>query len=170
MSTITTAHPLERAELGLAPFSLVGFSESVYVACPGAPAQAAGTCDYCGTGIRYVCHIRSADGKEFKVGMDCVRKLYRDDNAKSDAILVAVNDERRRLQREARHAKERQQLADGWTWVNEHRTELAALPHPRRQLSDLTMADYLEWIKRYAGTSGTLSAIRTAKRALCGNA
>ena len=80
MSTATeTMHPFEAAGLGLAPFSYVGMTEKVYSACPG-HSQPAGTCDYCGQGIKYCCEIRSADGRSFIVGCDCVRKLNRSDN------------------------------------------------------------------------------------------
>ncbi|MEI6881324.1 MAG: hypothetical protein WCK82_08345 [Bacteroidota bacterium] len=42
--------------------------------------QPGGTCDYCGTGIRYEFFIRSLCGKVSKVGCDCVAKLNRADN------------------------------------------------------------------------------------------
>jgi hypothetical protein len=75
-------HPFETAGLGLAPFSYAGMSEKTY-----APDnQPGGTCDFCGNGIRYCCHIRSADGKSFIVGTDCVRRLESEDNR----LLTAV--------------------------------------------------------------------------------
>ena len=61
-------HPFERAGLGVAPYTFLGVSERVYVACPGAPAQPGGTCDYCGNGIRYLYHCVSADGRRFAGG------------------------------------------------------------------------------------------------------
>jgi hypothetical protein len=67
-------HVFERAGLGTAPFRCVGYSEIVFQAYPGAPTQAGGSCDYCGTGIRYACHIQGRDGRKFKVGTDCVAK------------------------------------------------------------------------------------------------
>lgn len=66
-------HVFERANLGKAPFRCVGFSEIV-ITHPDGSTQAGGSCDYCSTGIRYACHIRSADGRTFKVGTDCVAK------------------------------------------------------------------------------------------------
>ncbi len=77
-------HCFERADLGEAPFRFVGLEEKVYVACPGEPAQPAGTCDYCGTGIRYCFHIRSNDGKNFVVGSDCVGHLKDENNRLMD--------------------------------------------------------------------------------------
>lgn len=77
--TVATQHPFESAGLGLAPFAYVGMIEKTYSACPG-HSQPAGTCDYCGQGIKYCCEIRSADGRRFTVGCDCVRKVNRADN------------------------------------------------------------------------------------------
>lgn len=51
-------------------------------------------------------HIEDANGKAFKVGLDCVNKLARQDNAKRDPIIVAVNDARRKVQRDKRHERE----------------------------------------------------------------
>lgn len=68
-------HVFEKVGLGKAPFRFVDFHESKFQACPDAPVQAGASCDYCGTGIMYVCVIESADGKRFKVGSDCVSKV-----------------------------------------------------------------------------------------------
>lgn len=75
----TTLHPFEAAGLGLAPFVYCGMSEQVYSPTPDVQ-QPAGSCDYCGMGIRYCCHIRSSDGREFIVGCDCVRKTFQASN------------------------------------------------------------------------------------------
>ena len=70
----TRLHDFERAGLGAAPFRFIGMEEKTYQACHGAPVQPGSSCDYCGTAIRYVCWIKSSDGKQFKVGTDCVHK------------------------------------------------------------------------------------------------
>lgn len=104
---MTTIHPFEERGLGLAPFSFAGLSEKVYVACQGAPEQPAGICDYCGTGIRYCCHIVSNDGKEFIVGCDCVRKLDRDDNrlvSDMDRQVAKLEKSKRNAKRQAKWA------------------------------------------------------------------
>ena len=67
-------HVFERAGLGKAPFRFVGSFEKVFQATPDSPRQPGGTCDFCGTGIMICCAIRGADGREFKVGSDCLRK------------------------------------------------------------------------------------------------
>jgi hypothetical protein len=66
-------HVFERAGLGKAPFRCVGFDEC-FIAHPDGTTQAGTSCDYCHTGIRYTCIIRSRDGRTFKVGTDCVAK------------------------------------------------------------------------------------------------
>ena len=58
----------------VAPYAYKGFSVSIYQASSEAPKQAGTTCDYCGTGILYEYVIKSADGKVFVVGCDCVQK------------------------------------------------------------------------------------------------
>jgi hypothetical protein len=87
--------------LGRAPFRVEGFQELVYQACPGAPVQAAGSCDHCGTCIRWACIIQDADRKTFKVGTDCVLKTG------AEGLIEAVKaakKERRRAQAAVRRA------------------------------------------------------------------
>lgn len=55
-------HVFEAAGLGLAPFRLVDIWKSH------------ATCDYCGTGILWNCIVESADGRQFRVGRECVNK------------------------------------------------------------------------------------------------
>lgn len=78
-------HKFERAGLGKAPFRFVGLYEDrgprkTYlpggiVVEVGAEGQPMGVCKYCGTGIAICCKVRSADGKEFVVGSDCIEKV-----------------------------------------------------------------------------------------------
>lgn len=67
-------HAFELAGLGTAPFRFVGASENV-ITYPDGTQKAGGSCDYCGTGIRTECQVRSADGKLFKVGCNCIEKV-----------------------------------------------------------------------------------------------
>lgn len=67
-----TIHRFEAAGLGKAPFKVVGCREIIHTA--GGVSKAGGTCDFCGTGIRYAFLIESSDGKIFKVGSDCVKR------------------------------------------------------------------------------------------------
>jgi hypothetical protein len=76
MEEDTKVHCFERAGLGKAPFRVIGFEVRKYQACPGAPVQPGASCDYCGTGIMNVFHIKGAgsEAAAFKVGCDCVAK------------------------------------------------------------------------------------------------
>ena len=79
-NALEVIHPFERAGLGKAPFRFDAMRENVYIACQGSQPQPGGTCDYCSNGIMYEYWIKSSDGRSFKVGCDCVRKLERADN------------------------------------------------------------------------------------------
>lgn len=77
-ATLVGKHCFEVAGLGTAPFKIVGFAESKFQAAPGAPILPGTSCDYCSTGIMYVCYIQGAGAgdKAFKVGCDCVQKTH----------------------------------------------------------------------------------------------
>lgn len=101
MQTVSTwIHPFQAAGLGLAPFRCVGVIKKTYQACHGAPVQAAGMCDYCGTGIMYCYQIKSADSRSFVVGCDCVIRTGQTAPAR-DSLTREV----KALMREARKAK-----------------------------------------------------------------
>lgn len=90
-------HPFERTGLGKPPFRVVGFSVQKYQACHGAPIQPGSSCDYCGTGIMNVFHIKGADGATFKVGIDCVQKTY-DVGLRKEALQAARTFKREAVQ------------------------------------------------------------------------
>lgn len=89
-------HAFEVAGLGVAPFICVGSTEMVHDNGDGT-TKAGGSCDFCGTGIRTACIIKSADGRQFKVGTDCVKKT-------GDEGLINMT---RRAKREAKAAAQR---------------------------------------------------------------
>jgi hypothetical protein len=142
---VTTAaesiHKFEAAGLGKAPFRFVGVEKKVFVACPGAPAKPGGTCDYCGQGITYAFHVASADGKQFAVGCDCIRKT-------GDAGLIRAVKEDEAKQRRAKSEARRQA-------GNERAARLLAAfragecvslhsqPHPKGR--EGTAHDYVAW-------------------------
>jgi hypothetical protein len=151
-------HAFEAAGLGKAPFRFVGVSES---SCtyPDGTTQATGTCDYCSNGIRYCCHIRSADGKEFVVGSDCVRKT-------GDTGLIKAykcSPEARAYQRKlaaARKAKKmeacRKELAPYWKEIDKlcakRNHALSKIPHSLGFYDRVTgkaysVLDEAEWLK-----------------------
>lgn len=160
---MTTLHPFEKAGLGRAPFRCIGFFESKYQAIPGDPScpiQPGSMCDYCSAGIMNVFRIKSADGKEFKVGCDCVAKTY-DACAKTE------------LEREARRLRDE---------VNQHKREhvnrrkderiaaaKAKLEANRGALSERTITtrsrvrpalEYLDWMFKNSGRTGKSKAAR----------
>ncbi len=94
MSQAIDLHPFEAANLGVGPFRCIGM-----VTKRLASGQPAGTCQYCGNGILYCYRIRSADGREFVVGSDCV--LRTGSAHAGDALLVEV----RKLMLAERRAK-----------------------------------------------------------------
>lgn len=101
-------HPFEAAGLGTAPFRFVRFEKSVFRATPDAPAQCGTSCDYCATGIMNVFWCRSAEGREFKVGCDCVFKTCWKDDTLRQEVRKAQRDVQRATQtakREARRAE-----------------------------------------------------------------
>ena len=69
-------HPFQKSGLGQAPFKCIGVQENVF-AMPDGSTKGGGSCDYCGTGIRWEFLIASDDGRSFKVGCDCVEKTYK---------------------------------------------------------------------------------------------
>jgi hypothetical protein len=158
----TKVHKFEQAGLGKAPFRIVGSFEAVYQACPGAPVQAGGTCDYCANGIRYVCRVRSADGREFNVGCDCAMSVG-DEGLRKVAAKVQT-----KVKRDARHAAEqrklddlRARLADATT-----RAALAARPHPTayRAAKGETLLSWAEWMAQNAGVTGRLEVLALIKK------
>lgn len=80
--SMTRQHPFEKALLGRAPFRCVRVEEIVHMG-PNGHSRAGSSCDFCGTSIRWVFFIHSSDGKEFKVGCDCVAKTH-DANLKNE--------------------------------------------------------------------------------------
>lgn len=140
-------HPFERAGLGKAPFRFVGITESKFQAAPGEPVKAGSSCDYCPAAIMTVCHIVSADGRRFKVGCDCVRKV----DAKLGKVVSAAQKELNAEKRFAAKLAAKNGL-EGLLATDAVREKLAALPHPK--LTGRTMLDWADWMCANAGTAG----------------
>lgn len=88
MAEEVMVHCFEKAGLGKAPFRFVGVVElpSPSLAAQNPEAYNAalrmiprgvgcGTCCYCGQAIMVNCIVKSADGKRFAVGSDCIAKV-----------------------------------------------------------------------------------------------
>lgn len=163
-------HPFQRAGLGLAPFKCMGVEEKTYQACPGAPVQPGGSCDYCGTGIRYMVHVLSADNNRFKIGMDCAQKLYKESNTKiprEDSVARAIREHKNELARASRERRELElirrlsaELASIPNWIE----ALKAIPHsaPYWAAQGETAWTQLNWFIEHAGRTGHIKAMQTA--------
>lgn len=82
-------HLFERAGMGKAPFRVISYGKTQGTCC-----------NYCGTPCIYVAVIRSSDGVDHRVGLDCVMKV-------GDAGLatnIKRSAEYRKIQRDRRHA------------------------------------------------------------------
>lgn len=162
-------HCFERAGLGKAPFKIVGSYECKWRACPGAPIQCGGSCDYCGQGIMYAVAIRSADGKRFKVGCDCVART-------GDAGLIKAykaNPDVRKIERDKRAALDARKSAE-WD-------ALTADPDVRAKLSAHTVPNWngvgvrpwlevAEFAWPRCGAAGRARYLKAAKTILAGKA
>lgn len=146
-ATLVGKHAFEVAGLGLAPFVFIGVSENV-ITYPDGSQQAGGTCDFCGNGIKTECHVRSADGKQFKVGCNCIEKVG------DKGVLEAYKNspEYRRHQRELRQKREvaREDAAKVELEDLEVRYEFSKYPHPHgfrnRETGELmTAEDAISW-------------------------
>lgn len=114
-------HVFEKAGLGKAPFRCVGLTEKVYQSCQGAPVQPGGSCDYCGTGIRWCFDIRSADGKRFVVGSSCVERTAPELVPEIKAARRTYKAEKREAERaEARKQRELELVETCRVFIEDH--------------------------------------------------
>jgi len=174
-----SGHPFEVAGLGKAPFRFVGMAEQdlrygeailnrgeyerTGIAITTKPG---GSCAYCGTYIGNMYNVRSADGRVFHVGSECVNKT-------GDAKLIgAIKVERRKADRVKRAAKTVANKSELATLLAcpVAREALAAAPHPKpaawRPASENTLLAYVEWMSVRAGAAGRATALKLAK-AVC---
>lgn len=153
-------HVFERAGLGKAPFRFVAMEEKWYVACPGAPKQPGGSCDYCGESIAYLFHIRSSDGKQFHVGCDCVAKT-------GDAGLRKVVDAQvREAKRLANIRRQDAKIARAKELLPLVEAKLRAIPHPQdwRAKAGESKFTQVAWYLANAGRSGKCWAAREIEK------
>ncbi len=162
-------HPWEKAGLGLPPFRFVGMRTVTYQACHGAPIQPGGSCDYCGQAIYDQYQIRSADGKVFKVGCDCVSKVHSAKNVDpaTRTLLTAVDRARRAAARAKRAALDVSKADDLAAILADatSRARLAALPHPTdwRAAQGATGLDWAEWMLGACGAAGRARLLKAIK-------
>jgi hypothetical protein len=161
-------HPFERAKLGNAPFRYVGTYTAKWQACPGAPIQPGAACDYCGQGIMQVFRVRSADGREFKVGCDCVAKVYREYGNKTDGVDAKVKAAVAKARKaSAANSLERRVIAV-CTALETDPTFLTDVPHPQEWAArkGMTMRDMVSWYLDHAGAAGKTKVLKIAEKYL----
>ena len=155
-------HPFEAAGLGLAPFRLIGVEDRGRVSCG---------CDYCGTGIRIVCTLKSKDGRVFKVGTDCVEKRCL---SVDTSLALEVRKARARVDADKREAKRIAAWERLKARVERARATLAEdaelfatepHPHPYHAGKGRTRRDYVEWMLTWGGQSGKTDVCRLVETA-----
>lgn len=159
-------HVFERAGLGKAPFRCVGYSEK-FITHPDGSTQAAGSCDYCGTGIRFQCQIRSRDGHVFKVGTDCVAKTGDAGLLQSYKTLPAV----RQANRAKAKAKDDRVIAEWQALINAPATieKLSALFVPGRPWvpgEQVSLLDDMTRVWKMCGAAGRARKLKDLKKYL----
>lgn len=150
----TVVHAFERAGLGKAPFRFDGFEVRTFQACHGAPVQPGTCCDFCFTGISNVFWIKSADGKRFKVGCDCVEKTG--DRGLRKVIDAKVAEHRRALS----HKRDDAKIAAALEILPFVSVTLALRPHPNAWRNGETMLDHVEWMLANAGRAGRVKVAK----------
>jgi hypothetical protein len=160
----TKIHRFELAGLGRAPFRYVGSYVSKFQAVPGDPScpiQPGTSCDYCGQGIMYVCRVQDANGHEFKVGNECVRRTGDKHMIK---LVSEVERQTRLAASQSRAAGVRadltMMLADAPT-----RAKLASKPHPQAWAAaqGRTLLDWAEWMAEQAGATGRAKVLKVIR-------
>jgi hypothetical protein len=117
-----------------------------------------GTCAFCGTAIKALCQILSADGKRFHVGCDCVNKV--NDNKLVSAVKLAIR-KADKVKRAAKSAAVEAELA-AILADEAQRARLAALPHPRGY-DDSNLLNFADFMSRRAGAAGKARALKAIK-------
>lgn len=169
IETETAIHPFEKAGLGKAPFRYVGAvdqnPDSQGMVVIGErngvriETKQGGTCDYCGLAIINMYRVCSADGRKFKVGCDCLKKV---DIINPSTLKADV--------KKAKDAKADQRIASAKAMLATEsvRASLASKPHPAlwAQSKGLTMLDQVEWLLAHAGRSGKTDAAKIIERSI----
>ncbi len=171
-ASLVGVHKFEAAGLGKAPFRFMGTSENVVTVGVGADAytKAGGSCDYCGSGIRTEFHLKSADGKTFKVGCNCIEK------AGDEGVLKAYKQspEYRQKMREARSKKAAAVQVELMALIEAKRAQFATMPHPhgftdRKTGAALTFMDQVQWMLDHCGAAGRASLLKGLKKQIAVN-
>jgi hypothetical protein len=145
-------HPFETAGFGKAPYRFDGVTRNWFTTgIAGDPGKPGGTCDYCGAGIANEFWVKSADGRRFKVGCDCIAKLAKANNVAftGDHLAYEADQARKRMERDMRaakaHAKTQIVRAAFAEWYTaDRKAQACAQRHPA--ITGLTLAHYIAWM------------------------
>ena len=158
-------HPFDH--LGQPPYAFIGVVEKIHYPCTDldgnpdsrVPPVACGTCDHCGTCIRYAYKLKSSDGKQFEVGCDCILKAD-----KEPKLVRIITEERRKIERENRLKREEAKIADLTPQYEAIICVLEKSPHPNEYYAGQgkTLADYYSFILRSCGNAGTIKYMKLA--------
>lgn len=159
MTPGSTIHVFEAAGLGAPPYRFTGLNTNVYQACPGAPIQPGGSCDYCGTALMNEFHFVSKEGKTFKVGCDCIRKTGDKGLRKVISMVEKTKRDLKAAEKRKAEYEQKQRIIETLkvalmdTQVVE---SLQSLPHP--MIPRYTLYDYVTFLMERGGISGVLKA------------
>lgn len=155
-----TVHTFELAGLGKAPFKFSHFAQLKYDRAQTA-YHSGGSCDYCGTAIMNAYYIKSADGRTFKVGSDCVAKT-------GDAGLrKVVNKAKAQHERSLKAARALTTAEQITAWLSDDAVVsiLESYPHPRG-FAGKNLAHYCGWMLDNAGDSGRATVAAMIRRTI----
>lgn len=145
-------HPFERKGLGRAPFRFLALRRE------------SGGCAFCGRSIARSCLIADADGREFVVGADCVRRTCGGDGLSAEVERELKH--RKKQETAARHEARREAC---WSALRAHPDLLSDKPHPVRWRTNETARD--EVLRLLRGTQAArLKAFKLVEEALAGRA
>jgi hypothetical protein len=179
IKTCDRIHPWEKYGLGKAPFAWLGVFEDIgphkyehdgITTEIGSPGQPMGCCAYCGQGIAECHQIRSADGKQFVVGCDCVRRI------ESEGSPVYTSTER--AHRDLANAKAKARSTARDKWVKSRLDEILADPtvvsamsakpsvYPAQSAKGATRLDDWKWLIGRCGMSGRARMLKNLLKEL----
>lgn len=154
----TVIHRFETAGLGKAPFRFTGMNVNTYQAYQGAPAKPGGCCDFCGNSIMYEFFIKSADGKSFKVGSDCINKVG------DNGLCLSVNRIVREQKRNSRNAAIDARINAAKAKLDSVKEQLSAIKSTNVFRQNESRYDQVRWFLSNAGRTGRLWAAKEIEK------
>lgn len=157
-------HKFEKAGLGKPPYRLTSYARMVYKACPDAPTLPGSSCDYCGTGIMDVFWLKSSDGKEFKVGSDCILKA--EEGHGMTRLYNEVERAAKELKKEAAKKRLNVRIEAAFKVLIANPTLLTDKPHPSEYYNAIgkTCRDYVLFLFDKGGDAGKNTACKLIEK------